>query len=114
MKIDKLTILWTTEDEETALNMILMYTLKSNINKWWKECNLITWGPSNKLVAESPEVQLMIRQIQEAGVKVYACKRCAEEYGIVAQLEKMGIEVKLMGEPLTKYLQDSTYRVLSV
>lgn len=114
MKIDKLTILWTTGDEETALNMILMYTLKSNLNHWWKECNLITWGPSNKLICNNPEIQVYIKQIQETGVKVLACKRCAEEYGIVDQLEKLGIEVKLMGEPLTAYLQDESYRVLSI
>lgn len=114
MKLEKLTILWTSEDEETAINMILMYTLKSNVNKWWKECNLITWGPSNKLLASNPEVQSMVRQIQEAGVKVYACKRCAEAYGIVKELESLGVEVKLMGEPLTGYLQDDTYRVLSI
>lgn len=114
MKIDKLTILWTTEDEETALNMLLMYALKSNMNKWWKECNVITWGPSNKLVCRSRDVQLMIRQIQEAGAKFYACRRCAESYGLVEELESLGIEVKLMGEPLTNYLQNGEYRVISI
>jgi hypothetical protein len=114
MKIDKLTILWTTDNEETALNMLLMYALKSNLNKWWQECNIITWGPSNKLVCSSPEVQLFIKQIQEAGVKMYACKRCAEEYGLVERLEALGIEVKLMGEPLTAYLQDDSYRVITI
>lgn len=114
MKIDKLTILWTTDNEETALNMLLMYALKSNLNNWWKECNIITWGPSNKLVCASPDVQLFVKQIQEAGAKFYACKRCAEEYGLVDQLTSLGIEVKLMGEPLTQYLQDDCVRVLSI
>lgn len=114
MKIEKLTILWTTGDEETAKNMLLMYTLKSNMNSWWKECNLITWGPSNKLICHNPEIQLYIKQIQEAGVRVFAYKRCAEEYGVVDQLEALGIEVKLMGEPFTGYLQDDSYRVLSI
>lgn len=112
--IDKLTILWTTEDEETALNMILMYTLKSNANKWWKECNLITWGPSNKLLCSSREVQELVREIRKEGVNVMACQRCAERYGLVDQLKAMEIEVKLMGEPLTAYLQDESYRVISV
>src|SRR5665647_3981259 len=94
MKIEKLTILWTTDNEETALNMILMYTMKANVNKWWKECNLITWGPSNKLLCQSPEVQVLMKQIMDAGVKVFACKRCAERYGLVDQIEGMGIEVK--------------------
>lgn len=114
MKIEKLTILWTSDNEETALKMILMYTLKSNVNKWWKECNLITWGPSNKLLCQSEKVQDLIKQIQDAGVKVSACLRCAESYGLVDQIEAMGIEVKLMGEPLTEYLQDDSYRVLSI
>lgn len=114
MKLDKLTILWTSADRETAVNMVLMYTLKANVNKWWKECNLITWGPSNKLLCEDPEVALFIRQIIEQGVKVYACQRCAEAYGIVDQLKEMGIEVKLMGEPLTGYLQDDSYRVITI
>lgn len=114
MKIEKLTILWTSGDEETAKNMLLMYTLKSNLNNWWKECNLITWGPSNKLICNSPEIQLIIKQIQDAGVGIFACKRCAEEYGIVQQLEDLGIEVKLMGEPFTGYLQDDSYRILSI
>lgn len=114
MAIEKLTILWTSDNEETALNMILMYTLKSNLNHWWKECNLITWGPSNKLVCANPEIQLYIKQIQEAGVKMFACKRCAEEYGLVEQLEALGIEVKLMGEPLTEFLKDEKCRVITL
>jgi len=114
VKIDKLTILWTTDQEETAKNMILMYTLKSNSNKWWRECNLVTWGPSNKLICQNPEVQLLLKQIMDAGVHVFACKRCAEEYGLVDQLEQLGIDVKLMGEALTEYLQDENTRVLSI
>ena len=112
--MDKLTILWTTDNEETALNMILMYTLKSNTNKWWKECNLITWGPSNKLLCSSNEVQELVRDIMKEGVKVMACQRCAERYGLVDQIKDMGIEVKLMGEPLTEFLQDENCRVISL
>ena len=112
--MDKLTIVWTTENEETALNMILMYTLKSNTNKWWKECNLITWGPSNKLLCTNKEVQELVQEIIKQGVKVMACQRCAEKYGLVDQIKEMGIEVKFMGEPFTEYLQDESYRVISI
>ena len=112
--MDKLVILWTSGEKETALDMVLMYALKSNTNKWWKSCDLITWGPSNRLVCEDLEVQEELRLVQDAGVKVYACKRCAERYGLVGQLENLGIEVKLMGEPLTGYLQDGSYRVISI
>ena len=112
--VDKLAILWTTDNVETALNMILTYTLKSNKNKWWKECHLITWGPSNKVVCSSKEVQDLIREIMNEGVKVMACERCAEKYGVTDQLRGMGIEVVLMGEPFTEYLKDESYRVVSL
>ncbi len=112
--VDKLAIVWITDNEEAALNMVLMYALKSNQKKWWKECRLITWGPSNKLVCSSEVVQEQIKQIQEAGVKVMACQRCAEQYGLVSQLTDMGIEVRLMGEPFTEYLKDESYRVVTI
>ena len=112
--VDKLAMIWITDNEEAALNMILMYTLKSNQNKWWKECRLITWGPSNKVVCSNKEVQELIQQIQKEGVKVMACQRCAERYGLVDQLTDMGIEVRLMGEPFTEYLKDESYRVVTI
>ena len=114
MNPDKLLILWTTDDKETAENMILMYTLKSNLNNWWKECHLVTWGPSNKLLVTDPEIQVMVNQIQETGVKLFACRRCAESYGIVDKLEALNAEVILMGEPLTQCLQDPSWRILTI
>lgn len=114
MAYEKLVVLWVSGDRDAALKMVLMYTLKSNAEKWWKECKLITWGPSNKLLAEDPEVRLMITQIMDAGVKVEACRRCAESYGVEETLEAMGVEVKLMGEPLTEYLKDPSWRVITI
>lgn len=112
--MDRLVILWTSENKEIALDMVLMYTLKSNVNKWWSECTLITWGPSNKLVCEDEDVKEQIRLIMDAGVKVYACLRCAKRYDLTEKLESMGIEVKLMGESLTEYLSDGNCRVISI
>ena len=112
--IDKLTILWTSGDEDTALNMILMYTLKSASNRWWKECALITWGPSNLLATGNSRVRSELREIMAAGVKVYACRRCAERYGLIDELEAMGVTVQLMGETLTEHLKDPDRRVLSI
>lgn len=114
MKIKKLTILWTTDNVDTVLNMLLMYTLKSNANKWWDECNLITWGPSNKLLCQNEEVKDTVKQIMDAGVKVFACQRCAERYGLVEELMSMGITVQLMGELFTEFLQDESYRIISI
>lgn len=112
--IDKLTILWTSGDEDIAINMVFMYVIKSNTNKWWKECNLITWGPSNKLLLQSKELQDLLREAMDLGVKVFACRRCAERYGIVEELEDLNIEVIYMGEPFTEYLKDESCRVITI
>lgn len=114
MDYEKLAILWVSGDREVALKMVLMYALRSNSEGWWKECKLISWGPSNKLLAEDPDVKLMIPQLMDAGVKIEACKRCAESYNIDEKLEAMGIEVKLMGEPFTKYLKDPSWRIITI
>lgn len=112
--VDKLTILWTSDNEEIALDMLLMYVMKSNTNKWWKECNLITWGPSNKLLCQNSDVRDLLKQVMDIGVRVYACRRCADRYGITKELEDMNVEVKYMGEPLTDYLKDDSYRLITI
>lgn len=105
---DKLTVIWTSGDREVALNMVFMYTLNSKLRKWWENVSLIVWGPSSKLLASDTELQNYLGKIREAGVNITACKACADNYGVSEALEKLGVEVKYMGEPLTKLLkQDS-------
>lgn len=112
--IDKLVILWTSGDKETALDMVLMYALKANSNRWWKACHLISWGPSNGLICRDEEVQKELKLVQAAGVKVLACRRCAERHDLVEQLESLDIEVIYVGETFTEFLQDESVRVVGV
>jgi len=109
----KLVVLWSSGDREVALKMVFMYTLNSKLKEWWKEVTLIVWGPSSKLLSVDTELQVYLYKIKEAGVKLMACKACADMYGVSNDLEKLGIEVKFMGQPLTKYLQNNDYRVIT-
>jgi len=101
----QLVVLWTSRDRDVALNMVFMYTLAAKKNGWWDEIRFIIWGPSSKLLSEDEELQLEIKKMKEAGVELLACKVCAERYGVSEKLEKIGIEVKLMGGPLTSMLK---------
>lgn len=103
---NKLAVLWTTRDREVALNMVFMYTLNGKMRTWWDEVTLIIWGPSSKLLSVDIELQDHIKKMIEVGVKVEACKACADNYKISKDLESLGIEVKYMGVPLTEYLKD--------
>jgi len=109
----KLVILWTTADCETAERMVFMYARNSRLRGWWEEVCLVVWGASQKLLCESPELQEDLAEFQKAGGEVQACIACAELYGLTDKLRSLGIEVKPMGEPLTRYLKQGL-KVLSI
>lgn len=102
---DTLVILWTSGDPDVAVKMVFMYAKGSMKNDWWKSINLIIWGPSSKLTSENEQIQKEIKEMQELGIIVEACKACADQYGVAGKLEELGIEVKYMGEPLTDFLK---------
>jgi len=112
---DELVVLWTSGDREVALKMAFMYTFNSNRFKWgWKGVTLIVWGPSAKLLAGDQELQEHIIDMKEAGIKLQACKKCSDMYGVSDDLKRLGIEVKYMGKALTDYLRDDKCRVLAI
>ncbi len=114
-KPDELVVLWTSGDREVALKMAFMYTFNSRRFKWgWKNVTLIVWGPSAKLLAEDKELQEHIVEMKEKGIKLQACKKCTDLYGVSDELRRLGIEVKYMGKPLTDYLRDDKFRVITV
>jgi hypothetical protein len=114
-KPDELVVLWTSGDREVALKMAFMYTYNSKRFKWgWKNVTLVVWGPSAKLLVADTELQEHIIELKEAGVKLLACKKCSDLYGVSQDLRRLGIEVKYMGKPLTDYLRDDNYRVITI
>ncbi|MDR0725733.1 MAG: DsrE family protein [Prevotellaceae bacterium] len=102
---DKLNILWTTGDRITSLNMLSIYVLNSKLRGWWKDINVIIWGASAKLVASDTQVQTEVMEMIRSGVHIEACKDCSDVCGVSDELEKLGVEVKFMGESLTRYIK---------
>jgi len=111
--VDNLVVIWTSGDKEVAKNMAFMYAFNSKLREWWKEVTLVVWGPSAKLLATDEELQGQIKKMLGTGVKVSACKACADNYEVSEELEGLGINVKYMGSPLTKYLKGDC-KVLTV
>lgn len=114
-KPDDLVVVWTSGDREVALKMAFMYAFNSRRFKWgWKNVTLVVWGPSAKLLVEDKELQEYVSKIKDAGVKLLACKKCSDSYGVSDGLRRLGIEVKYMGKPLTDYLRDDNTRVVTI
>jgi hypothetical protein len=101
----KLVVVWTSGDREVAIKMVYMYTYNAKKNGWWDNIRFIVWGPSSKLLSEDKEIQEYTQKMKDVGVEVFACKACADMYGISEKLEELGLEVKFIGEDLTEMLQ---------
>ena len=106
---NKLVILWTTAEKDVFTKVAYVYGLNSKKNDWWEDVTLIIWGPSSKLLAEDKELQKNIKTMKEEGVILTACKWCTDEYGVSEKLETLGVDVKYMGRPLTKFIKDNRH-----
>jgi len=103
--MDKLNILWTTDNKDTVFNMVSMYATNSVKNNWWNEVNVIIWGASAKLVGNDTQVQTEVLEMIARGVKVEACKACSDNLGVTEKLIQLGVNVRYMGNALTEYLK---------
>ena len=110
---NELFILWTNDNILTSEKMVFMYAHNALLKKWWEKLTIIVWGATAGLAAENEAVREKLKEMMNDGVKVSACKACAEQIGVAEKLEELGIEVKYWGEPLTEILK-SNGNLLSV
>ncbi len=106
---EKLIVLWTSGDAEVAKKMVFMYTYNAKRYGWWKDITFIIWGPSSKLLSEDTELQHYLKKMKDEGIKLEACKACADEYGVSDKLTKLGVDVKYMGTALTEYIKSEKH-----
>jgi len=106
-------ILWTSGDREVALKMVFMYALNCKKYSWMNNVRLLIWGPSGKLLTEEMELQKYLNELKNAGIELYACKGCADLYGISDKLTKLGVTVMYTGQMLAD-LQKEGWFILSI
>ena len=109
MTDDSMVVVWSSGDKEVAKNMVFMYTLHSKRKNWWDEVRLVVWGPSSKLLSEDKELQEELEKMKGEGVILEACKACADGYEVSEKLEKLGVDVRYMGIPLTEYMKQGKH-----
>lgn len=102
---NKLNILWANADPVTSELMVMMYVKNAISQGWWDEVQVIIWGATAKLVAENTHIQSLIEKAMQTGVKFTACESCAVELGVNQKIKDLGIELRFMGEPLTKIIK---------
>ena len=111
--MDKLNILWTTDNKDTVLHMLVMYATNSRLNGWWQEVNLIVWGASAKLIGTDSQIQAEVLEMMNHGITIEGCKACCDDFGVTDKLTELGINVRYMGQPLTDYIK-SGEKILTI
>lgn len=106
-------ILWTSPDPITAVDMVMMYSRNSMLNRWWDRVTVIIWGAPQKLLLENEAVYEKMKIAGMAGVEFSACISCAVDLGITDALEEKGIEMIRWGEKLSLLMQNGKH-VLTV
>jgi len=106
---NSLVVIWSSNDRDVALQMVFLYVLNSRLKGWWEDVTLIIWGPSAELLSYDLELQMELEKIKAGGVKIQACRKCADNYGVSEKLEELGVEVIYMGVPLTEYLKENRH-----
>lgn len=98
-------ILWTTDNKETAMNMVLLYGHNAKLKGWMENVSILVWGASQQLVAQDKEIQEKIKLMVEDGVKIVACLKCADNMEITEALNACNIDVFYTGELLTQWIE---------
>lgn len=102
---DELLVVWTSGEREVALKMVFMYAGNAKKHGWFRSVTLLCWGPSQRLLTEDRELQQDVLAMVDQGVRVIACKACADSYPVTEQLEELGVEVFYTGEFLTDWIK---------
>ncbi len=102
----KVFILLSSRDKEVALGVGLVYPLNAAKKKWLDEVRVIIFGPAERVVAYDLEVQEKLKELQEAGIEILACKWYADRENITDMLEGLGIKVVYVGSIISQLLED--------
>ncbi|MBA7469573.1 hypothetical protein ES707_04845 [subsurface metagenome] len=102
----KVFVLLSSGDKEVLLEVGLVYPLHTVKNKRMDKVKVIIFGPSERVAACDLEVQARLKELQEAGVEVMACKTCADSLNVTTLLEEAGIKVIHVGSIICQLLKD--------
>jgi len=101
----KVHILWTNDNLHTSQFVVMFYATNSKIHRLWDEVTVIIWGAPVKFIVENDVIKSELEIAQHAGVKFSACLSCARKFGVVNDLEQLGIEVVPWVEPFTELVK---------
>ena len=102
---DKVVVILASRDRD-VLRWGLQYSWRSIESKYLEDVKVVAFGPSEKVITQDPDLQEIIKRIQDLGKVVSACKACSDEEGVSDQLSEMNIEVEYVGSVIGKLIRE--------
>ncbi len=101
MEKTRLAVLWTTEDWETVLGVVLPYVKRAALSGRFETVRLAVRGPSVRVMCGSGDVMRYVAELSDSGVEVMADMLSAQIYGAAETLKQRGVELTDVGAALT-------------
>ena len=101
-------ILWTTDNKETALNMVCLYAHNAKKQAWVENVQVLIWGASQQLIASDKQMQEKVKEMIKDGVEVIACQKCAQNLGVLDELQSCDMQIYYTGELLSSWVKDGS------
>jgi hypothetical protein len=112
--MESLTILWTSDNPQTAVDMIEMYGKNAKIKGWFDDVQVIIWGGSNQLIKDNEDAKNAVVRMIEAHITVRACRACSDKLDTTELLESLGVVTEYIGKPFTEIIKDPDQYLITV
>jgi hypothetical protein len=102
-------ILWTSDNIATARHMVFLYAADCLRQQRFARVHILVWGASVLLLSQNKAILNEMRKFQSLGGLVSICRRCAEKFSVLTQLERMEelslARIDYLSDFLTELLQ---------
>lgn len=110
----KLVVVWKSNNDTDIDYFALPYAYNSKIKGWFDEVEILIWGASQEVVRHDENRRRVLKRLMDEGIKVYACKMCADKIGATEVMEEIGIEVIYTGVYLSDNQKDENVEVMTI
>jgi len=110
----KLLVVWKSDNKIDIDNFIMTFAYNSKNQGWFDDVEILIWGSSQKKVASELVYQDKVKELIGEGIRIFACKWCADNVGVTKMLESLGVNVMYTGVYLSDKLKDPNYEVITI
>lgn len=110
----KLCVVWKSSNEIDIEKFIIPYIYNSKAKKWFDEVEVLVWGASQEIIANSSLYKQKLKEMVDSGIPVYACKMCADGLNVTDVLESMGVNVIYTGVYLSDQIKNPNTEVITL